>query len=48
MIFKLNRFAQSVADLSINELKIHFLGSTKIELEDPYKSLNKIFLKQTK
>ena len=41
-------FVQCVADLSINELKIHFLGSTKVDLDEPYKELNKIIIKQTK
>ena len=42
------RFIQSVADISINELKIHFLGSTKVDLDEPYKELNKAIFKQTK
>ncbi len=42
------RFVQAVADLSVNELTIHYLGSTKAVLETPYKELNNIILKQTK
>eukprot|EP00826_Nyctotherus_ovalis_P023427 TRINITY_DN1799_c0_g1_i16.p1 TRINITY_DN1799_c0_g1~~TRINITY_DN1799_c0_g1_i16.p1 ORF type:complete len:349 (-),score=126.77 TRINITY_DN1799_c0_g1_i16:112-1158(-) len=41
------KFAHSVADLSVNELTIHFLGSTKSTVEEPYKELEKAILKQT-
>lgn len=44
----IGRFVQTVADLSVNELKIHFLGSTKADLDDVYKELNRIIIKQTK
>lgn len=41
------KFVHSVADLSVNELTIHYLGSTKSILEEPYKELEKVILKQT-
>lgn len=41
------KFAHSVADLSVNELTIHYLGSTKSTVEEPYKELEKAILKQT-
>lgn len=44
----LHRFTHAIADLSINELKIHFLGSTKVQLDEPYQNLNKMIIKQTK
>lgn len=44
----LGRFVQSVADISVNELKIHYLGSTKVDMDEPYNELDKIVLKQTK
>lgn len=42
------RFVQSIADISINELTIHYLGSTKMILEEPYNELSRIILKSTK
>lgn len=42
------RFVHAVADLSINELKVHFLGSTKFAPDDPYMELHTILLKRTK
>ena len=47
-IEQLTKFIQSIADLSVNELTIHFVGSTKVVLEEPYDELNKIILKITK
>lgn len=44
----LGRFVQAIADLSINELTIHYLGSTKVDLEDPYKCLHNVILQETK
>jgi len=43
-----SRFIQSIADLSINELTIHYLGSTKLVLDEPYKELDELIQKQTK
>ncbi len=44
----LARLALAVADLSVNDLTIHFLGSTKLKAEKPYASFNKLILKSTK
>jgi len=41
-------FVQSVVDLSVNELNIHYLGSTKLELGTPYKELGSLIYKLTK
>jgi len=41
------KFVHSVADLSVNELTVHYLGSTKTNLEEPYRELDKVILKQT-
>lgn len=43
-----NRFVQAIADLSLNELNVHFLGSTKIVLDNPYAKLRKVILNCTK
>ncbi len=43
-----SRFAQAVADLSINELKVHFLGSTKFEPDEPYRSLHSAVIEHTR
>ena len=34
------RYVQATADLSINELKVHYLGSTKFVPDAPYAELN--------
>ncbi len=44
----MGRFVQSVADISANELKIHFLGSTKVDLDVPYQEFARSIIKQTK
>lgn len=44
----MGRFAQAVADLSVNEITVHYLGSTKAKVEEPYAKLDKAVLKQTK
>eukprot|EP00826_Nyctotherus_ovalis_P018455 TRINITY_DN1552_c0_g1_i17.p1 TRINITY_DN1552_c0_g1~~TRINITY_DN1552_c0_g1_i17.p1 ORF type:complete len:341 (-),score=108.51 TRINITY_DN1552_c0_g1_i17:46-1068(-) len=44
----LARFVQSVVDLSVNELTVHYLGSTKAQLHEPYEELNKVVLQQTR
>lgn len=44
----LTKFVQAVADLSTDELTIHYLGSTKAQLQEPYAELNKLILNQTK
>jgi len=44
----LGRFVQVIADLSINELSIHYLGSTKFPLEEPYNQLHDIIVTETK
>ena len=44
----IERYVQAVADLSVNELTIHYMGSTKATLSGPYEKLNKTILKQTK
>lgn len=42
------KFIQSVVDISVNELTIHYLGSTKAMLDDPYKELHRIIIIKTK
>eukprot|EP00826_Nyctotherus_ovalis_P065793 TRINITY_DN9683_c0_g2_i3.p2 TRINITY_DN9683_c0_g2~~TRINITY_DN9683_c0_g2_i3.p2 ORF type:complete len:138 (-),score=15.78 TRINITY_DN9683_c0_g2_i3:781-1194(-) len=42
------RFIQTIADLSINELTIHYLGSTKADLDQPCKELHDTILEETK
>ncbi len=46
----LSRYAQSVADLSINELAVHFLGSTKISFDsdEPYRVFHDTVVASTK
>jgi len=44
----LSRFVQGVVDLSVNELTVHYLGSTKAKLQEPYEELSKIIMQQTK
>eukprot|EP00826_Nyctotherus_ovalis_P005282 TRINITY_DN11189_c0_g1_i3.p3 TRINITY_DN11189_c0_g1~~TRINITY_DN11189_c0_g1_i3.p3 ORF type:complete len:150 (-),score=40.44 TRINITY_DN11189_c0_g1_i3:833-1282(-) len=41
-------FVQTMVDLSVNELTVHYLGSTKLVLVAPYKDLSKIIFKLTK
>lgn len=45
---RLAKYVQTIVDLSINEVSVHFLGSTKVKLEEPYVELSKVMLKQTK
>jgi CheY-specific phosphatase CheX len=44
----ISRFVQSIADLSINELTVHYLGSIKLVLDEPYKELDELIQKLTK
>lgn len=44
----LSRFIQSIADISINEIKVHMLGSTKFEPDEPYAQLQDIIVVDTK
>lgn len=44
----LSRLALAIADLSINDLSIHFLGSTKMVPDAPYMSLDELVQKSTK
>lgn len=41
-------FVQTMVDLSVNELTVHYLGSTKLAPVAPYKDLSKTILKLTK
>ena len=43
----LGKFIQCMVDLSVNELTIHYLGSTKVCLEEPYQEIESIIIKQT-
>lgn len=42
------RFVQVIADLSVNELSIHYLGSTKVALQDPGLHFHSLVLTETK
>lgn len=44
----LNRFIQSIGDLSINEIKVHMLGNTKFIPDDPYEQLETIIISETR
>jgi hypothetical protein len=44
----LNRFVQSISDLSINEVKVHMLGSTKFVPDGPYEELESMILANTR
>jgi hypothetical protein len=44
----LGKFLQSIADISINEITIHMLGSTKLIPDDPYLKLQDEILVSTK
>ena len=41
-------FVHAVADISINELKVHHLGSTKFVPDEPYQELNRKIIRMTK
>lgn len=43
-----SRFIQAIADLSINEIKVHTLGSTKFVMEEPYQSLHSTLIGKSK
>lgn len=43
----LGSFAQYIADLSIDEVTVHYLGSTKAMLDSPYSELHEIIMSQT-
>jgi hypothetical protein len=40
-------FIQFIADLSINEITVHYLGSTKMMLTDPYLELHRVVISET-
>jgi hypothetical protein len=44
----LNKFVQAIADISINEVKIHMLGSTKLVPDEPYMNLHEVVMANTK
>lgn len=44
----INRITQAIVDLSVHDLSIHFLGSTKFTTDGPYSSLHETILKLTK
>jgi hypothetical protein len=44
----MDRYMNAITDISINELNVHYLGSTKAILENPYKELNQLVLATTK
>eukprot|EP00826_Nyctotherus_ovalis_P054426 TRINITY_DN7125_c0_g2_i15.p1 TRINITY_DN7125_c0_g2~~TRINITY_DN7125_c0_g2_i15.p1 ORF type:complete len:405 (-),score=56.96 TRINITY_DN7125_c0_g2_i15:21-1235(-) len=44
----LGRFVQSVADISVNEVKIHMLGSTKFAPDEAYTQLQEAVLEDTR
>jgi hypothetical protein len=43
-----HRAIHAIADISLNELTVHFLGSTKFEGEGEYRSLEQKLLASTK
>ena len=43
-----NRLSQSIVDISVNDLRIHFLGSTKFVPDGPYSKFNELILQLTK
>jgi len=45
---QLARYIQTIADLSVNEVTIHYIGSTKVKLYEPYIEVSKVIIKQTK
>jgi len=44
----LYKFTQAIIDLSINEIKVHMMGSTKFEPEEPYSRLQDLVIMKTK
>jgi len=40
-------FIQFIADLSINEISVHHLGSTKMTLIKPYLELHRVMISET-
>lgn len=44
----LGRFVQSVADISVNEVKVHTLGSTQFVPDEAYAQLQKAILEDTR
>jgi len=44
----LNKFVQAIADISINEVKVHMLGSTKLVPDEPYTNLHEVVMANTK
>lgn len=44
----INRITQAIVDLSVHDLSIHFLGSTKFTTDGPYFGLHETILKLTK
>ena len=46
--FELFRFLQTIADISINEVTIHMLGSTKLMPDEPYLQLQNVIMADVK
>lgn len=44
----LTKFVQAIADISINEVKVHMLGSTKFMSDEPYVKLHDLIMANTK
>lgn len=44
----LNKFVQTIVDISINEVKVHMLGSTKLVTDKPYEALQDLVIINTK
>lgn len=44
----LNKFVQAIADISINEVKVHMLGSTQLVPDEPYAKLHEVVMANTK
>eukprot|EP00826_Nyctotherus_ovalis_P040724 TRINITY_DN4036_c0_g1_i3.p2 TRINITY_DN4036_c0_g1~~TRINITY_DN4036_c0_g1_i3.p2 ORF type:complete len:160 (-),score=35.77 TRINITY_DN4036_c0_g1_i3:566-1045(-) len=44
----LSKFVQAIADLSINEIKVHMMGSTKFVPDEPYAKLHELIVFETK
>jgi hypothetical protein len=44
----LEKYSQSVLDLSLNEISIHSIKHTEVEVDSPYERLESKFIKQTR
>lgn len=42
------RFFQSVIDLSLNEINVHYLGHSKFESDIGFENINSLFLEDSK